>query len=367
MVEKEQSTIELLREISQQQCNCYEVMKMFGLKDCGDIECIECIPRLMGVIAQRVEKEQALPDGVEQPRFDYGELVGADGVPISVGDIVYCDDDPEPLEVDSFDDSRRISLKFTKNPYNMLYSIDPSRLTHERPTPEVLDADGMPIEIGDTVWTIYNGRKHVISGVSTWGSKKYGVRTVDSVVEYEGIGWDFAKKVTHAFPDSWKQLEKDVHLSCSDYCEKYDVKECNYNMRMHIFLRAKELASIEAGGVAMGTNMCGDEIKGNSAKVAAVYTEYKKRYGYITDNDAMDACDDSFEKIIFDSQLTPCEYSRKRGFVLEDSMKCSGCMFSSVSLFPCDRRMRHDLVRRCKEVASGGHRSEMCETTACDV
>lgn len=28
----------------------------------------------------------------------------ADGVPIEAGDTVYCDDDPEPLTVDSFDD-----------------------------------------------------------------------------------------------------------------------------------------------------------------------------------------------------------------------------------------------------------------------
>ena len=37
-------------------------------------------------------------------------------------------------------------------------------------------------------------------------------------------------------------------------------------------------------------DMCGAEIEGNSAKVVAVSAEYEKRYGYITGDDAMDAC-----------------------------------------------------------------------------
>lgn len=44
-------------------------------------------------------------------------------------------------------------------------------------------------------------------------------------------------------------------------------------------------------------DMCGSEIKGNSAKVVAVSAEYEKRYGYITDNDAMDACDKCYTRI----------------------------------------------------------------------
>lgn len=58
---------------------------------------------------------------------------------------------------------------------------------------------------------------------------------------------------------------------------------------------------------------------------------------------------DSFESIIDDSQLIPCDYSRKRGFGPGlNSIRCRGCMF--VGLGPCDKKMKQDLVRRCEEV-----------------
>lgn len=61
------------------------------------------------------------------------KVLGADGVPIEVSDTVYCDDDPEQLTVDSFDDPGCVYVTLAKNPSGMLYTIEPSRLTHERP------------------------------------------------------------------------------------------------------------------------------------------------------------------------------------------------------------------------------------------
>ena len=66
--------IEELREIAQRKCNCYEVARMLGF-ECGGNQCTECIPRLIGSIADRIEAEQALPEGAEWPRFEDGEVV----------------------------------------------------------------------------------------------------------------------------------------------------------------------------------------------------------------------------------------------------------------------------------------------------
>lgn len=186
MTDGKQGAVEWLREIAQRKCNCHEVVRMFGFA-CGESPCTECIPRLVGAIAQRVEKERALPDGVEWPRFEDGELVkvgdeaeyggkawevdaicfdgeewsmalnrnldlsylsgsygerlkrptpkvlDADGAPIEVGDTVYCDGDPEQLTVDSFDDPGCVYLTLDKDPNSMLYTVEPSRLSHERP------------------------------------------------------------------------------------------------------------------------------------------------------------------------------------------------------------------------------------------
>ena len=79
------SAAEWLRGIAQRKCNCHEVVRMFGFA-CGESPCTECIPRLVGAIAQRVEEERALPDGVEWPRFEDGEPVKAgDEVAIAYG------------------------------------------------------------------------------------------------------------------------------------------------------------------------------------------------------------------------------------------------------------------------------------------
>lgn len=44
-------------------------------------------------------------------------------------------------------------------------------------------------------------------------------------------------------------------------------------------------------------DMCGAEIEGNSAKVVAVSAEYEQTCGYITSDDAMDACDECYTRI----------------------------------------------------------------------
>lgn len=64
---------------------------------------------------------------------------------------------------------------------------------------------------------------------------------------------------------------------------------------------------------------------------------------------------DSFEGIIEDGRLYPCDYSRRRGAGPTDDVRCIGCMFSGPG--SCNEKMRSDLVRRCKDVAAGEPRS----------
>lgn len=59
---------------------------------------------------------------------------------------------------------------------------------------------------------------------------------------------------------------------------------------------------------------------------------------------------DSFEEIIEDAWLYPCDYSRRRGAGPTDDVRCIGCMFAGSK--PCGEKMRSDIVRRCKEVAA---------------
>lgn len=63
-------------------------------------------------------------------------LIGADGVPIGVGDIVYRDDDPEPLQVDLiYAGSMGYCAVRLKDGAGTYTSADAPRLSHRKPEP----------------------------------------------------------------------------------------------------------------------------------------------------------------------------------------------------------------------------------------
>ena len=113
-----------------------------------------------------------------------------------------------------------------------------------------LDADGVPIHIGDTVWYI---------GIDAGIEKDCPLKVDGLVMEPFDFGIFIetqecprkaiaSESLTHKRPeppDSWEKLEEDVNLGCRDYCKKHRLEECDYNMRVHMLARAKKLAGIE--------------------------------------------------------------------------------------------------------------------------
>ena len=124
----------------------------FGI-ECGEVSCGECYACLFERIADRIEaetdeprdmvREPQLPEGVEWPRFEDGELVG-------FGDEVEFEGETWKVtgvgfESPGFDIGLRCGLNIgaMSGSYGELV---------KRPTPKVLDADGAPISVGDTVY-----------------------------------------------------------------------------------------------------------------------------------------------------------------------------------------------------------------------
>ena len=184
--------------------SCPDMAKMFGI-DCGDVTCRGCMTKMMTAIADRIDAERALPEGVEWPRFE-------DGEPVKVGD-----------EVEYKGETMRVYLATIDADGWALWcsreGID-GRLSGsygervKRPAPKVLDADGVPIKVGDTVWATYNGCKHIVMAVCSDGSLHPEMVTDDGcMVEYEEGLWDFAKKVTHEQPDSWILWGEDLDMA----------------------------------------------------------------------------------------------------------------------------------------------------------
>lgn len=194
MSEKKQGAAEWLRGIADEckadELTCIERAERFGIVCKHAVSCKECMIEMMTAIADRIDAERALPEGVEWPRFEDGELVkigdeveykgetmrvylatfdadgwelwcsrdgidgrlsgsygervnrpapkvlDADGVPIKVGDTVYCDDDPEPWQVDLiYAGSMGYCTVKLKDSAGIYKSADAPRLSHKKPEP----------------------------------------------------------------------------------------------------------------------------------------------------------------------------------------------------------------------------------------
>lgn len=185
--------------------SCSSMAKMFGIYCENVASCRDCIIKMMTAIADRIDAERALPEGMEWPRFEDGGLVGiGDELEFEGKTMLVCDAtfyaDGWALWCDREDMSGRLYGKYCERV--------------KRPAPKVLDADGVPIEVGDTVWATYNGCKHIVMAVCSDGSLHPEMVTDDGcMVEYEEGLWDFAKKVTHEQPDSWILWGEDLDMA----------------------------------------------------------------------------------------------------------------------------------------------------------
>ena len=167
------------------------------------------------------------------------KVLDADGVEIRVGDTVYEIECGTEFEVCEAK-LPRVTVEHWRAGIAAHSSIAPSLLTHRAP---VLAADGKPLEAGQTMWTVDAGIEfevHSIEGDTVWGSLD-GDRTDD--------GLD-PKSLTHERPDSWERLEEDADKNPFDYCEdvghRLDTCENSeaYKAR-DLVRRAKKLAGVE--------------------------------------------------------------------------------------------------------------------------
>lgn len=197
--------------------SCTAIAEAFGIDCKHEKTCRDCIAKMMTAIADRIDLEMMENERLEKENAElkaeladwkgnaegfqpdaYMKLpLDADGVPIGVGDIVYRDGDPEPLEVALIyagsTDYCTVRLKDSAGIYT---SADTPRLSHKKPEP----------------------------------------------------------------PDSWEKLEKDARKTACDYapaprnedglttcdgCPFLKSESCSNEMTIDLVERAKKLAGIE--------------------------------------------------------------------------------------------------------------------------
>lgn len=144
---------------------------------------------------------------IEEPvKSQQPKVYDADGVEINVGDTVY--------EVKTGYESKVTSTTMIDGDGNTIECADgctgrlhykPEELTHKEP---VLDADGVEIKVGDTVWYVATGNKHIVEELLDYG----GI-----YIDKSSLTWD-GKLFTHKEPDSLLKLLDDMYscLSLTD-------------------------------------------------------------------------------------------------------------------------------------------------------
>ena len=239
MTEEKQGAAEWLRGIadkyqSEDGFGCREIVEMLGFC-CDEIEmCNKCRVKAMRVIADRIDAERALPEGVEWPRFEDGELVG-------FGDEVEFEGETWKVtgvgfESPGFDIGLRCGLNI-----GAMSGSYGERV--KRPTPKVLDADGAPIEVGDTVYFVGgSGTRFAVKDIDFKPDGPF----VDIIDEDRYSATVNPESLTHKRPDSWERIEEDAKLAPRAYLEKRGMNpektERVASMMADIVSRAKALA-----------------------------------------------------------------------------------------------------------------------------
>jgi hypothetical protein len=137
--------------------------------------------------------------------------------------------------------------------------------------PQCLDADGVPIEVGDTVYYFDKKSGEPKAGFGPFRVIDYGPHAQAVLLRYEKGGVDgygnysesfeSCELLTHREPDSWEKLEEDALKTSCAYFGKLEEpnafctecphggeitgRGCIKNMRLDIVRRAKRLAGVE--------------------------------------------------------------------------------------------------------------------------
>lgn len=199
---------------------------------------------------------QTLPPGIAWPEVD--------GEPVMPGDVLWDAGTGRRVAVDrvGFDrdgtvlvagDSEEIRAAGIDGIAYPAGEVSLDGLTRTEPEP-VLDRDGVPIEVGDTVYRD-DGSAHTVKRLLR--GKRFNVRTFSETGNVYEIRYE---DLTHQRPDSWERIAEDARKELVDYwsCRgiecidcpakfpylRYDTENCSLAMDADIVARVKALAGV---------------------------------------------------------------------------------------------------------------------------
>ena len=173
--------------------------------------------QLFTAIADRIERE-------------YIPLPLLEGEPLKVGDKVdgYTQEGAEVVAVMNSD---MVVVRSTvKGGYGyhdeayplLLWSVD----SLKRHRQEVLDADGVPIIVGDVVYFVDNAEAFDVLGVESDGDEPVHIGRKDGT---STDAWVSPGDLTHKQPDTLERIEADAFMDSITYCNKYGLIDSRCN------------------------------------------------------------------------------------------------------------------------------------------
>lgn len=183
-----------------------------------------------------------LPNG-EHVKRPAPKALDAEGVEIKVGDTVYSIRTGAKCKVEGIEGDGVIK---TDDEYGLKWRIINSHdVTHKQP---VRDMDGVLIEVGDKVWGI--GDINPATVVEVDGDAVH-------VQYFDGFIFEHkAAQLSHERPDSWERLEEDAEKGNCEYlgrsqsscdgCYLNGKSACDEYVRIDLVRRARALAEKEA-------------------------------------------------------------------------------------------------------------------------
>lgn len=178
-------------------------------------ECGICVLSTEGVNGE----EQVILDIENGERVKRPAVLAADGEPLEVGQTVW-DANGDELVIGALEDGgHTVTCRYVDVgdgiPVHGMWS--PSDLTHQRP---VLDADGVPINVGDRVWNIAGGGPYEITRVNAENAE-FTYNDNCGPMDWGANPKELTHKGPHTKPepqDSWERIEEDAAMQPYAYC-----------------------------------------------------------------------------------------------------------------------------------------------------
>ena len=203
----DKTLVEMLREVDYGHANhthC-QIADALGIR-CEGKTCDECGENMAHRLADAIEREY-LP----RPQFE-------DGEPVQFGDKFESSNIVGTVDYILKGNVEGCVIGRKEDCACVMY---PNGKRLQRPKQEVLDADGLPIRVGDTVWAI---SEHIIKGPMIVTAVEPGM--VSYKTEYGAHGNYYTiGEITHKEPDSLERIDKDAGKLACEYFNR-EIGDC---------------------------------------------------------------------------------------------------------------------------------------------